>query len=119
MKRRNSTIDAKTALTSTEAETAAMTFVWIVWWEDPDRSWESICLTPEECEKEYEARRADHLIAHWGKVGKRDRQSLLEWIERHVPGISISGADDFIKTAKEILRRLAAGESVPIIVRAW
>jgi hypothetical protein len=50
MKRRNSTIDAKTALTLTEAEIAAVTFVWVVWWEDPDKSWESICMSSEECE---------------------------------------------------------------------
>ncbi len=119
MKHQNSKIHAKTALTSIEAQTAAVTPVWVVWWEEPDRSWESICMSLAECETEYETRQANHLIKHWGKVGKSDRQSLLEWFESHLRVVPPSCADDFINPVKEILRRVSVSESGPVIVRTW
>ena len=108
-----------TALTLTETEAARATPVWVVWWEEPDRSWESICMSAAECEKEYAARQADHLIRHWGKVGKRDRQSLLEWLEGHLRAAPASGANDFVDPAKEFLRRVSAGGSGAVVVRNW
>jgi hypothetical protein len=102
-----------------EVEVARVTPVWVVWWEDPDRSWESICMNLAEFEKEYEARQADHVIKHWGKVGKRDRQSLLEWLECHLRVVPASCANDFVNPAKEILRRVSVSGSGPVIVRTW
>ena len=119
MSQRNSRRYVKTALTATEAESAAVTFVWVVWWEEPDKSWESICLSLAECEREYDARQSDHLIKHWGKAGKHDRQSLLEWLENHLRGASSNSVDDFINPVKEILRRVLAGESGPVTIRTW
>ena len=119
MKHRNSRSHAQTALTAIETETAGATPVWVVWWEEPDKSWELLCLTLAESETEYAARQADHLIQHWGTVGKREQQSLLAWLENHLRGDPSSCTDDFVNAAKEILRRAAAGESGPVIVRTW
>jgi len=64
MKHRNSKNHATTGLTTIEEETAGLTPVWVVWWEDPDKSWESLCLSLAESDREVEARHADHLIQH-------------------------------------------------------
>jgi hypothetical protein len=110
---------AKTALSPNEAKSAAATSVWIVSWEDPDRSWESICLSLPECETEYAARQADHVLQHWGKVGKREPQPLSEWLQGHLRAADASSAHALIQHAKEALRRIAAGEAGPVIVRTW
>lgn len=108
------------ALTAIEAEFAAAIPVWVVWWEDPERSWEAICLSQAEAEKEYESRQADHLLKSWGKVGRSGQQSLLQWLEGHLgaaaPG---GGADEFVNPAKEVLRRISAGETGSVILRTW
>ena len=119
MNQRKSRSYVKTALTSSETESAAVTSVWVVWWEEPDKSWESICLSLAECEREYDTRQSDHLIKHWGKSGKHDRQSLLEWLENHLRGATSDCMDDFINPVKEILRRVSAGESGPVTIRTW
>lgn len=121
--RQSSNSSARKVLNARELETARATAVWVVWWEDPERSWESICLSAAESEREYAIREADHLLKSWGKVGKRDRQTLLEWLDGHLradPG----SAETFVKPAKEILRRVAAGdlsagEQGPVILRTW
>jgi hypothetical protein len=107
------------ALTPTEAASAAATPVWIVWWEDPDRSWEAICLSPEECEREYEARRSDALIEHWGKVGKRDSLTLLAWLEGHRQHSSPVEIRELADRVREVLRKVLAGEAGPVVWRAW
>ncbi len=119
MKIRSSKVSAKMLLSAIETETAGATPVWVVSWEEPERSWESICLSPAESEREYEARQADHLIKHWGKVGKIDQQSLLEWLEGHLRSTSSGSASDFVNPVKEILRRVLARESGPVVVRTW
>jgi hypothetical protein len=119
MKNRNPKVSAKTLLNAIEIETAGATPVWVVWWEEPERSWESICLSPAECESEYETRQTDPLIKHWGKVGKRDRQSLLEWLEGHLRSASPGSESDFVNPVKEILRRVSRREPGPVVVRTW
>jgi hypothetical protein len=119
MKNQGPKLSAKTLLSTIEIEAAGATPVWVVWWEEPERSWESICLSPEESQREYDARQADHLIKHWGKVGKSDRQSLLEWLEGHLRTASPGSANDFVNPVKEILKRVSARESGPVVVRTW
>jgi len=72
-----------------------------------------------EFEKEYEARREDHGLKHWGKVGKMEPQSLLQWLEGHLRAVSEGGANNFVDPAKEILRRVSVGGSGPVIVSTW
>ena len=97
---------------------AELTPVWVVWWEDPERSWESVCLSEEEADREFAARSADSLLASWGKVGRRDRQSLAAWIGGHV-AVARDRAEEFRAHANEILRRVSAGESGPVTIRTW
>lgn len=119
MRRRNSNTPATGALTSMEAERARVTPVWVVWWEEPDKSWESICMSLAEFEQEFEARREDHVLKHWGKVGKMEPQSLLQWLEGHLRAAPESSANDFVNPAKEVLRRVSVGGSGPVIVSTW
>lgn len=70
-----------------------------------------------EFETEYVARKADHLLKHWGKVGKYDPQSLLSWLESNLRIAASDYAEDFVNPVKEVLQRVAAGESGPVIVR--
>ena len=92
--------------------------VWVVWWEDPDRSWESVCLSEAEADREFAARSSDSQLASWGKVGRRDSQSLASWVEGHVAGDS-ARASEFGDHANEILGRIAAGEPGPVTIRTW
>jgi hypothetical protein len=107
------------ALSAIESQAAGATPVWVVWWEEPEKSWEALCLSPAEAEQEFAAREADHVLKHWGKVGKRDRQSLLEWLAGHLNGAPPSSADDYLRPAKEVLRRVSVSETGPVIVRTW
>jgi hypothetical protein len=100
-------------------KSAAAASVWVVWWELPDKSWQAICLSQAESEKEYETRQSDHLLELWGKVGKNDPQTLLDWLENHLRTAHPVCADDFINPAKEVLRRLSAGEPGPVVVSTW
>ena len=118
MKRHHSQFPAKAALTAIESETAGKTFVWVVWWEVPDKSWESLCLSLAESETEYAGRQSDHLLQHWGKVGKPEQQNLLMWLDNHLRADPAS-AETFVNPAREILRRVAAGECGPVIVSTW
>lgn len=102
-----------------DRERAASAPVWIVWWEDPDRSWEAICLSAAEAEREYGARSADHVLRHWGKVGRGEQTTLLDWLEGHLRVVPRPSAADFTQPAQEVLRRLAGGEPGPVIVRTW
>lgn len=119
MKRQKTPIAATALLTSSEAQAAAETSVWVVWWEDPEKSWESISLSQADAEREYEARQADYTIKHWCKVGKSDRQSLLEWLEGHLRVVHAANTGDYSGALKEVLRRVSAGEPGSVIVRTW
>jgi hypothetical protein len=110
---------ARSVLSAIETQTARMTPVWVVWWEDPDRSWEALCLSFAECETEYALRHADPLVQHWGKVGKSGQQTLFAWLESHLQVNPSGGAEDYVNPAKEFLRRVAAGEPGPVLLRAW
>jgi hypothetical protein len=110
---------AHSVLTAVETQTAGVTPVWVVWWEDPDRSWEALCLSLAECETEYALRQADPLIQQWGRVGKSEQQTLLAWLDGHLHVIPSGGTEDFVNPAKEFLRRVAAGESGPVHLRTW
>ena len=107
------------ALDPAERERAASAPVWIVWWEEPERSWEAICLSAAEAEQEYGARSADHVLRHWGKVGRGEQTTLRGWLEGHLRVVPQASAADFIQPAREVLRRLAAGEPGPVLVRTW
>jgi hypothetical protein len=106
-------------LKSPERKAAGATAVWVVWWEDPEKSWESLCLSAAEAEREYAVRTADHLIEHWGKVGKREKQTLLAWLDGHLRSAPGNSAEEFVKPAREFLRKVSAGEAGPVIVRTW
>jgi hypothetical protein len=96
-----------------ERQSASSTTVWIVWWEEPDRSWEAICLSEAECDREYSARSNDSRLGSWGKVGRLGPQTLLAWLEGH------SSNDSCAESVREVLRRAASDSSGPVIVRTW
>lgn len=119
MKRRKAPLTAAGLLTPAEVEIVSVTPVWIVWWEEPERSWEAICLSEVEADTEFAARQLDHVIQRWGKAGRHGKQTLLEWFEGHLRVIHPSGADDYTGTVRVVLKRLAAGQPGPITVRTW
>ena len=94
-----------------------MTPVWVVWWEDPDRSWESLCLSEAEADREFALRSADSTMS-WGKAGRRVCQSLAAWLAGHSAGASPE-VEVLEAAAKEVLRRTAANEAGPVTVRTW
>lgn len=110
---------AAALLAPAELQAAAETSVWVVWWEEPEKSWESVCLSPAEAEREYEARQNNSAIQNWGKAGKSDRQTLLEWFEGHLRVVHPSSTDQYAKTAKEAIRKVSAGEAGPVTLRTW
>ena len=119
MKRRRAAPDSASLLSPDELRRAAETPVWILWWEDPERSWEAICLSESEAGKEFAARESDALLQSWGKAGKHDRQTLLEWFEGHLRVVHPSSADGSTAALREVLRKHAAGEAEPVTLRTW
>lgn len=108
-----------TPLTPDERARAAQLPVWLVHWQLPDKDWEALCLSTEDAERLFRAKQDDHLLKSWGRVGKRDPQSLLAWFEGQARAAHLSRLDDHHRTVREVLRRSAAGEREAVVVRAW
>jgi hypothetical protein len=106
-------------LSPDELRRAADARVWIVWWEEPEKSWEAICLGAAEADRLFAARESDPTLRSWGKVGRRDPQSLLQWLEGHLQAVHASSAGDYADAAREVLGRLAADRPGPLVLRSW
>lgn len=104
-------------LTPDEKARAAQVRVWTVLWQLPDKDWEAFCISADEAERLFRAKEEDHLLKRWGRVHKRDPQTLLAWYEDRVRGPRSSGQEIDHRTAREILRRADAGEREPVVIR--
>jgi hypothetical protein len=107
------------ALTGEEARIASTTPVWIVWWEEPEKSWEAICVSESEADRLFAARASDPVLQRWGKTGRRDRQSLLEWLSGHLRTVHASSAGDYTEAAREVMKRRSEAGSEPVTIRTW
>ena len=106
-------------LTPEEKSRAAQLKVWPVWWQLPDKDWEALCLCADDAERLFAARQDDLLLKTWGRVGKREPQALLAWLEANARAASGAGLEDGHRAARELLRRSETTEKEPLTLRTW
>lgn len=106
-------------LTPDEKARAAQLPVWLVWWQLPDKDWEALCLSSEVAEQLFRAKQDDHLLKTWGKIAKREPQTLLAWLEAATRGAHPYTLEDPHRTVREVLRRSDASARQPVIIKTW
>lgn len=106
-------------LTPDEETRAGALSIWPIWWELPDKSWEALCLDANDANRLLALQQDDHRLKSWGKTGKGERRTLLEWHQGVTRGKKPSDIGDQHRTVREVLRRADAGEREPLVIRTW
>jgi hypothetical protein len=110
---------ASDPLAADERARAATLRVWPVAWELPDKSWEALCLSSQEAERTHAAQCGNHLVSTWGAAQRSEPQQLLAWVDGKATASDKTLRGQANQAAREALRRSAAGEPGPIVIRTW